>query len=231
MDKRFADADAAIADVPDGATIMVGGFVGVGAPWDLIRALVRHGAGNLTCIQTATRVEMAPLVEAGLVARMVTSFPAYASAGHVTEFERRYKAGEIELELVPQGTLAERIRAAGAGIPAFYTPTGIGTIVAEGKPTALFDGREYLLERWLPADFAIVHCQRADRFGNLVYRRSGRAFNAVMAMAARVTIAEATEVTEPGGIDPEQVHTPAAFVQRVVPCSRLHDPVTGKLCL
>jgi 3-oxoadipate CoA-transferase, alpha subunit len=219
MDKRFDSADAAVADIHDGATIMVGGFVGVGAPWELIHALVRHGARNLTCVQTATRIEMAPLIEAGLVARMITSFPGYASAGQITAFERRYKAGEIELEIVPQGTLAERIRAGGAGIPAFYTPTGTGTIVAEGKPAAWFDGREYLLERWLKADFALIHAHRADSFGNLVYRRSGRAFNAVMATAATVTIAEADEVLEPGEIDPEAVHTPAAYVARVVRCT------------
>jgi len=216
MNKLIESADAAVADVPDGATVMVGGFIGVGAPWELIHALVRHSARNLTCIQTATRLEMGPLIEAGLVARMVTSFPAYASAGQPSEFERRYKAGEIELELVPQGTLAERMRAAGAGIPAFYTPAGVGTIVAEGKTTAWFDGREYLLERWLPADFAIVGAHRADTFGNLVYRRSGMNFNPVMAMAARVTIAEADEVVPPGGIAPQDVHTPAAYVQRVV---------------
>lgn len=216
MDKVVESADAAVADVFDGATVMVGGFIGVGAAWDLIHALVRRGARNLTCVQTATRVEMGPLIAAGLVGKMITSFPAYASAGQVSEFERRYKAGEIALELVPQGTLAERIRAAGAGIPAFYTPTGVGTVVGEGKPTAVFDGREYLLERWLPADFALVHAHRADRFGNLVYRRGGRAFNGVMATAATVTIVEADEVVEPGALDPEQVHTPAAYVERVV---------------
>lgn len=219
LDKLVESADAAVADVFDGATVLVGGFVGVGAPWDLIHALVRRGARNLTCVQTATRVEMGPLIDAGLVGKMITSFPAYASAGHISEFERRYKAGEIALELVPQGTLAERLRAAGAGIPAFYTPTGVGTVVAEGKSTAVFDGREYLLERWLPADFALVHAHRADRFGNLVYRRSGRAFNGVMATAARVTIVEADEVVAPGEIDPEHVHTPAAFVARVVRCT------------
>ncbi|MHB8574298.1 MAG: CoA transferase subunit A [Dehalococcoidia bacterium] len=218
MDKLVESADAAVADVFDGATVMVGGFVGVGAPWELIQALVRLGARNLTCVQTATRVEMAPLIQAGLVAKMITSFPAYASAGNISEFERRYKSGEIELELVPQGTLAERIRAAGAGIPAFYTPTGVGTLIAEGKETAWFDGREYLLERWLPADFALVHADRADRFGNLAYRRSQRAFNAVMATAATITVAEATRVVEAGAIDPEAVHTPAAFVRRIVRC-------------
>lgn len=216
MDKRFASADAAVADVPDGATIMVGGFVGVGAAWDLIHALARRGAHGLTCIQTATRVELGPLIEARLVRKVITSFPAYASAGQISPFEEQFKRGEIEVELVPQGTLAERMRAAGAGIPAFYTATGVGTVVAEGKPTAWFDGREYLLERWLPADFALVGARRADRFGNLVYRRSGRNFNPAMAMAARVTIAEADAVVEPGAIDPDDVHTPAAFVQRVV---------------
>lgn len=221
-------ADAAVADVFDGATVMVGGFVGVGAPWGLIHALVRRGARNLTCVQTATRVEMGPLIAAGLVRRMITSFPAYASAGNISEFERQYKAGLIEVELVPQGTLAERIRAAGAGIPAFYTPTGVGTVVAEGKPTAWFDGREYLLERWLPADFALVHAHRADRFGNLVYRRSQRAFNGVMATAARVTIAEAGEVVAGGEIDPEDVHTPAAYVQRVVRCVGDHLARQGR---
>ncbi len=223
MNKVFESAAAAVEDVFDGATIMVGGFVGVGAPWELIHALVRHGARNLTCIQTATRIEMAPLIEAGLVSRMITSFPGYASVGQITAFERRYKAGEIELEVVPQGTLAERIRAGGAGIPAFYTPTGVGTIVAEGKQSAWFDGREYLLERWLKADFALVHAHRADRFGNLAYRRSGRAFNAVMATAATVTIAQASEIVEPGEIDPEDVHTPAAYVGRVVRCTTGHN--------
>ena len=220
MDKLFASADAAVADIPDGATVMVGGFVGVGAAWELIYALVRHGARDLTCIQTATRVELGPLIEARLVRKVITSFPAYASAGLITPFEEQYKRGEIEVELVPQGTLAERMRAAGAGIPAFYTATGVGTVVAEGKPTAWFEGREYLLERWLPADYALVGARVADRFGNLVYRRSGRNFNPAMAMAARITIAQATEVVEPGAIDPDDVHTPAAFVQRVVLCTR-----------
>ncbi|SRR5579871_3906206 len=216
MNKLVASADEAVADIPDGATVMVGGFVGVGAAWDLIYALVRHGARNLTCVQTATRIEMGPLIEAGLVAKMICSFPAYASAGRSSPFEERYKRGEIALELVPQGTLAERMRAAGAGIPAFYTPAGVGTIVAEGKPTAWFDGREYLLERWLPADFALIAARRADTFGNLAYHRSGRNFNHAMAAAARITIVEALEVVEPGAIDPDAVHTPAAYVQRVV---------------
>jgi len=227
MDKLYPSADAAVADIPDGATIMIGGFVGVGAPWDLIFALVRHGARNLTCIQTATRVEMAPLIEAGLVRKMITSFPGYASADKTSAFEERYKAGEIELELVPQGTLAERIRAAGAGIPAFYTPTGVGTIVAEGKPTAWFDGREYLLERWLPADYALIRAYRADRLGNLVYRRSARNFNRVMATAARITIVQADEIVEPGAIDPDQVHTPAVYVHRIVQGSGHTPPLPG----
>jgi 3-oxoacid CoA-transferase A subunit len=226
MDKLWPSAEAAVADIPDGATVMVGGFVGVGAPWDLILALARHGAKNLICIQTATRVEMTPLIEAGLVSKMITSFPGYASAGKATAFEQRYKAGEIELEIVPQGTLAERIRAAGAGIPAFYTPTGVGTIVAEGKPTASFNGREYLLEHWLPADYAIIGAWRADRYGNLVYRRSQRNFNRVMATAARVTIVEVSEVVEVGAIDPEAVQTPAAYVQRVVQSGGAPPPVT-----
>jgi 3-oxoacid CoA-transferase A subunit len=225
LDKLFASADAAVADIHDGASVMVGGFVGVGAPWDLIGALVRHGAKNLTCIQTATRVEMTPLIEAGLVSRMITSFPGYASAGKATAFEQRYKAGEITVEIVPQGTLAERIRAAGAGIPAFYTPAGAGTVVAEGKPSAWFDGREYLLERALHADFAIIGAEIADRYGNLVYRRSQRNFNRVMATAARVTIAEVAAVVEPGVIDPELVQTPAAYVQRVVLSSGAPPPV------
>jgi 3-oxoacid CoA-transferase A subunit len=216
MNKLVDRADEAVAEIGDGATIMVDGFVGVGAAWDLIHALARRGARGLTCIQTATRIEMAPLIEAGLVAKMITSFPAYASAGKISAFEAQYKRGEIALEMVPQGTLAERMRAAGAGIPAFYTATGVGTIVAEGKPSAWFDGREYLLERALPADFALIGARRADRFGNLVYRRSGNNFNGVMATAARVTIAEVTEIVEPGAIEPEQVHTPAAYVQRVV---------------
>src|SRR5437763_9053482 len=191
---------------------MLGGFGICGIPETLIAALVRKGVKNLHTISNNMGVDgfgMGLMLEAGMIASHIGSY-----VGENRLLESLVIAEKLKVNLIPQGTLAERIRAAGAGIPAFYTPTGVGTVVAEGKPTAWFDGREYLLERWLPADFALVHAHRADRFGNLVYRRSQRAFNAVMATAARTTVAEAAQVVMPGDIDPEDVHTPAAYVQR-----------------
>jgi 3-oxoacid CoA-transferase A subunit len=216
MNKLWSSAEAAVADIPDGATIMVGGFVGVGAPWDLVGALERQGTTRLTAIQTACNHEVRRLLELGRIARMITSFPVYASPNRRSSFEDRFLSGEIELELVPQGTLAERIRAGGAGIPAFYTPTGVGTVVAEGKPNATFDGREYLLERWLRADFALIRAHQADRLGNLAFIGTGRNFNMAMATAARVTIVEVDELVPAGALDPERIDTPAPYVQRIV---------------
>ncbi|MGI8549527.1 MAG: CoA transferase subunit A [Dehalococcoidia bacterium] len=216
MNKLWPSADAAVADIKDGMSIMVGGFTGVGAPWSLLDALERQGALGLTAIQTACNHEVRRLLELGRIARMITSFPVYNNPSRRTAFEHRFLSGEIALELVPQGTLAERIRAGGAGIPAFYTATGVGTIVAEGKPHAVFDGREYVQERWLRADVALIHANRADRLGNLTYIGTGRNFNPMMATAARITIAEVDELVEPGMLDPERIDTPAPYVQRIV---------------
>ena len=216
MNKVWPGAEEAVADITDGATVMVGGFVGVGAPWELLAALERQGASHLIAIQTACNHEVRRLLELGRIARMITSFPVYASPRRRSSFEDRFLSGETELELVPQGTLAERIRAGGAGIPAFYTPAGVGTIVADGKPHAVFDGHEYILERCLRADFALIHAHRADRLGNLTYLGTGRNFNVAMATAARITIAEVDELVPAGALDPERIDTPAPFVQRIV---------------
>ncbi|HLH22045.1 MAG TPA: 3-oxoacid CoA-transferase subunit B [Chloroflexota bacterium] len=220
MDKRWANAAAAVADVPDGATIMVGGFSFPGAPRTLIQALADHGARDLTLIANGAggppgTPEIGLLVERGLVRKAIVSFPVARQPD--SPFERQYVAGQIELELVPQGTLAERIRAGGAGIPAFYTPSGADTVLADGKPRAVFDGRECVLETALRADFALVHAEAADPLGNLVFHATARNFNPVMAMAARVTIAEANRIVAAGDLDPEAVVTPGLFVDRVVP--------------
>jgi 3-oxoadipate CoA-transferase, alpha subunit len=215
-DKVYPSADAAVADVPDGATVLVGGFAGVGVPWELVRALVRRGVRDLTAVNTACTAELEPLLAAGLVRKVITSWPVYNTRTKHSIFEELYRAGKIELELSPQGTLAERIRAGGAGIPAFYTPTGVGTPIAEGKPTATFDGREYLLERAIRGDVALVYARRADRAGNLVYHGSARNFNAVMAAAADLVIAEVDEIVEQGTLDPDAVVTPSIYVKRIV---------------
>lgn len=216
MDKTIASAAEAVARIPDGATVMIGGFGGSGAPIELIHALIDHGARGLTVVNNNAgngHVGLAALIEQGQVARLICSFPRSADPRVFTEL---YLAGGIELELVPQGTLAERIRAGGAGIPAFYTPTGFGTELAEGKPTAEFDGRMYVQERWLKADFALIKAETGDRMGNLTYRMAARNFNPVMAMAAGTTIAQVTRLVDPGGIDPEAVVTPGIFVSGVV---------------
>lgn len=221
MNKVFPDIGDAIAGIADGATVMVGGFGGAGAPIELIDALVaryrRIGSpGALTVINNNAgngTVGIAAMIDAGMVAKMVCSFPRSSDPRAFTE---RYLAGRIELELVPQGTLAERIRAGGAGIPAFYTPTGYGTELAEGKPVAEFDGRPYVQERWLKADFALIKAELADRKGNLTYRKAARNFAPLMAMAAATTIVQASRLVEPGTIDPEHVVTPGIFVDRIV---------------
>jgi 3-oxoadipate CoA-transferase alpha subunit len=216
MDKTIRDVAAAVADIGDGATIMIGGFGGSGAPIELIHALIDKGPKRLTVINNNAgngRVGIAAMIDAGMVAKMICSFPRSSDPRAFTE---KYLAGEIELELVPQGTLAERIRAGGAGIPAFYTPTAYGTELAEGKPVAEFDGRPYVQERWLKADFALVKAELGDIHGNLTYRKAGRNFNPLMCMAAARTIVQATKIVPAGGIDPEQVVTPGIFVDRVV---------------
>lgn len=216
IDKRFSTPAEAVADIHDGASVMIGGFGEAGSPIELIHALIDLGPRNLTVISNNTgsgRVGLAALIAAGQVARMICSYPRSANS---TVFPELYRRGEIELELVPQGTLAERIRAGGAGIPAFYTPSGVGTLLAEGKETRRFDGRDYLLERGLTADFALVKARCADRYGNLVFSKTARNFGPVMCTASRVAIVQAREIVEPGDIHPESVVTPGIFVQRVV---------------
>jgi len=216
IDKRSASVAAALEGVADGSTVMIGGFGAVGQPNALIEGLIEQGARDLTIVANNAgtgHVGLAALMEAGRVRRIVCSFPR--SSGSVV-FETLFKAGRIELEIVPQGTLAERIRAAGAGIGAFYTPTAFGTRLAGGHETREIEGRNYVMEYALPADVALVEAWRADRWGNCVYRESGRNFNAVMATAAKLTIVQTQHLAELGGIDPETVATPGIFVNRVV---------------
>jgi len=216
IDKRFESAAAAVADVRDGATVMIGGFGEAGSPIELIHALVDAGPRNLTVISNNTgsgRVGLAALIARGQVRKMICSYPRSANSMVFPELHRR---GEIELELVPQGTLAERIRCGGAGIPAFYTATAVGTVLADGKESRRFDGSEYVMERGLRADFSLVKADRADRYGNLVYRRTARNFGPIMCTAATTTIVQAREMTDVGAIDPECVVTPGVFVDRVV---------------
>ncbi len=221
MDKTVASLTEAVAVVEDGATVMIGGFGGAGAPIELIHALIDRfratgSPGRLTVINNNAgngRIGIAAMIDEGMVAKMVCSFPRSSDPRAFTE---KYLAGEIELELVPQGTLAERIRAGGAGIPAFYTPTSYGTELAAGKPVAEFEGRSYVQERCLKADVALIKAEFADRHGNLTYRRAARNFSPLMAMAARTTVVQAHAIVEPGGIDPEQVMTPGIFVDRIV---------------
>lgn len=216
IDKQVQGPAEAVADVPDGATVMIGGFGEAGSPIELIHALIDQGARNLTVISNNTgsgEVGLAALLRAERVAKVICSFPRTANS---TVFPDLYRKGRIELELVPQGTLAERIRAGGAGIPAFFTPAAVGTPLAEGKPSQVFDGKEYLLERWLRADFALFKGRCADTHGNVVYNKTARNFGPIMAMAAKVSIVQVNAVVAPGGIDPETVVTPGIFVDRVV---------------
>ncbi|MCD7107753.1 3-oxoacid CoA-transferase subunit A [Rhizobium sp. DKSPLA3] len=216
MDKTVTSTADAVKDIGDGATVMIGGFGGSGAPIELIHALIDKRPTGLTVINNNAgngRIGIAAMIDAGMVRKMICSFPRSSDPRAFTD---RYLAGEIELELVPQGTLAERIRAGGAGIPAFYTPTAFGTDLAEGKPIAEFDGRSYVQERWLKADFAIVKAHLGDRHGNLTYNKAGRNFNPLMCMAAATTIAQVSRIGAPGEIDPEHVVTPGIFVNRLV---------------
>ena len=221
LDKQLGSVDAAVAQIGDAACLMIGGFGGAGAPIELIHALVaRFDATGSPSILTVInnnagngRVGLAAMISRGMVSKLICSFPRSADA---SAFEERYRSGEVELELVPQGTLAERIRAGGAGIPAYYTPASVGTPLAQGKPTAEFDGKRYVQERWLKADFALIKAERADRHGNLTFRKTARNFNPLMAMASRCTIVQAREVVLPGEIDPEVVITPGIFVNALV---------------
>jgi len=216
IDKTVATVADAIADIKDGATVMIGGFGTAGMPSELIDALIAHGVRNLTIVNNNAGngdVGLALLLKAKQVRKIICSFPRQTDSWH---FDALYRAGEIELELVPQGNLAERIRAAGAGIGAFYTPTGYGTLLAEGKETREIDGRQYVLEYPIRADFALIKALAGDRWGNLVYRKTARNFGPIMAAAARCTIAQVQRIVPLGGLDPEAVVTPGIFVHRVV---------------
>jgi 3-oxoacid CoA-transferase subunit A len=214
MNKVCSTADEAVRDIFDGATLMFGGFGLCGIPENLIDALVRTGTRNLHTISNNMGVDgfgMGRMLEAGMIASHTGSY-----VGENKLLEEQVLANKLKLTLVPQGTLAERIRAGGAGIPAFYTPAGVGTLVAEGKESREFHGKMYLMERWLRADFALIKAWKGDRMGNLIYRKTARNFNPMMATAARITIAEIEQLVEPGEIDPDQVMTPGIYVQRIV---------------
>jgi len=213
MNKVVANADEAIQDVFDGATIMIGGFGLCGIPENLIRALVRKGVKNLATISNNVGVDglgMGLLLAAGQIRRHIGTY-----VGENKLLETMVLEGKIDLQLIPQGTFSERIRAGGAGIPAFFTPTGVGTVVAEGKETRKFDGRLYVMERALKADFALVKAWKGDKWGNLVYRKTARNFNPMMATAAKITIAEVEHLVEVGELDPEMIHTPSIYVKRI----------------
>nr|WP_123041152.1 CoA transferase subunit A [Cohnella candidum]AYQ73070.1 CoA transferase subunit A [Cohnella candidum] len=214
MNKMVDSMQEAIADIPDGATLIVGGFGLCGIPQHLIAALRERGTRGLTVVSNNCGVDdwgLGLLLASKQIRKMVSSY-----VGENKNFEQQYLSGELEVELVPQGTLAERLRAGGAGVPGFYTAAGVGTTVAEGKEVRQFDGKNYLLEKAIIGDFALVKAWKADRFGNLVFRKTSRNFNPLAAAAGRITIAEAEEVVEPGELDPDSIHTPGIYVQRVI---------------
>lgn len=216
INKVFNSAEEAIADVWDGSTILFGGFGGAGVPYEIIYALCHHGAKGLTAVSNNPGYHeegIAKLIANDRISKLLCSFPVQKDS---YVFKEKYKQGKIDLELIPQGTLAERIRAGGAGIEAFYTPTGVGTEIAVGKDEKEFDGIPCILEKAIKGDFAFIKAKKADRWGNLVYNKSGRNFNPVMAMAGKITIAEVDEIVEVGELDPESIVTPGVFVQRVV---------------
>jgi 3-oxoacid CoA-transferase subunit A len=223
MDKTVASADEALADLPEGATLMAGGFGLCGIPENLIGAIAKRGTRGLTIISNNCGIDgkgLGLLLSAGQVKKIIASY-----VGENKTFERLYLEGKLEVELTPQGTLAERIRAGGAGIPAFFTATGYGTVVAEGKETRTFDGRPYVLEHALQADFSLVKAWKGDRFGNLVFRKTTRNFNPMMAAAGRVTVAEVEELVEPGALDPDHIHTPGIYVQRIIKGATYEKPI------
>ena len=213
MNKVFSNADEAVKDIYDGATLMLGGFGLCGIPENCIAALVKKKTMDLICISNNAGVDdfgIGLMLQQKQVRKMISSY-----VGENAEFERQLLSGELEVELIPQGTLAERCRAGGAGIPAFFTPAGFGTEVAEGKEVRVFDGKPHLLEHGLTADFAIVKAWKGDKLGNLIYKGTARNFNPMMATAGKITIAEVEELVEPGELDPNHIHTPGIFVQRI----------------
>lgn len=214
MNKVFKNADEAIFDIPDNATLMLGGFGLCGIPENAIAALVRKGVTGLTCISNNAGVDdfgLGLLLKTRQIKKMISSY-----VGENAEFERQLLAGELEVELTPQGTLAEKIRAGGAGIPAFFTATGYGTEVAEGKEVREYNGKMHILENALTADFALVKAWKGDTDGNLIFKATARNFNPLMAMGGKITIAEVEELVQPGELDPDQIHTPGIFVQRII---------------
>ena len=222
INKQVPSVAEAVADIPDGATVMIGGFGASGSPIELIHALIDLGAKDLTVVNNNTgngEVGLAALIGNGQVAKMICSFPRSSQS---KVFPKLYRAGEIELEIVPQGTLAERIRAGGAGILAFYTPTTVGTVLSEGKEQREFNGRPYVMEPWLKADFALIKCEVADPLGNLSYNKTARNFSPLMCMAAKTTIVQTKQLLNRGGLDPECIVTPGIFVNRIV---EVPDPV------
>lgn len=213
INKVVAGPDEAVKDIPNGAVLMLGGFGLCGIPENCIAALIRTGVKNLTCISNNAGVDdfgIGLMLKTRQVKKMISSY-----VGENAEFERQLLSGELEVDLIPQGTLAERVRAGGAGIPAFFTPTGFGTEVAEGKEVREFDGKMYIMERWLKADFAIVKAWKGDKAGNLIYRGTARNFNPMMATAGKITIAEVEELVEPGQLEPNDIHTPGIYVHRI----------------
>jgi len=223
MDKTVSSADEAVADIQDGVTLMAGGFGLCGIPENLIKALHRRGVKGLSIISNNCGIDgkgLGLLLDAGQVKKITASY-----VGENKTFERQFMDGTLDVELCPQGTLAERIRAGGAGIPAFYTATGYGTKVAEGKETRVWNGRNTILETALTADFAFVKAWKGDRFGNLVYRKTTRNFNPMMAAAARVTIAEVEHLVEPGALEPDHIHTPGIYVKRIIVGARYEKAI------
>jgi 3-oxoacid CoA-transferase subunit A len=221
--KIYADAAQALQGVKDGMTILVGGFGLCGIPENLILALRDSGVKGLTCVSNNAGVDdfgLGLLLHTRQIKKMVSSY-----VGENATFEKLYLSGELELEFCPQGTLAERVRAGGAGIPAFYTPTGVGTLVAEGKDVREFDGRPYVMERGITGEFALVRAWKADTFGNLVYRKTARNFNPMMATAGKITIAEVEEIVPVGELDPDQIHTPGVYVQRIIKAPKLEKRI------
>ena len=227
INKIVKTAETAVADVHDGATVMIGGFGTAGMPSELIDALIAQGARDLTIVNNNAgngETGLAALLKSKRVRKIICSFPRQVDS---QVFDALYRSGEIELELVPQGNLAERIRAAGAGIGAFFSPTGFGTLLAQGKETRTIDGRDYVLEYPIRADFALIKALRADRWGNLLYRKTARNFGPIMASAATCTIAQVREVVDLGDLDPEAIVTPGIFVSRVVPIPPLANAMAA----
>ncbi|PSL07917.1 CoA transferase subunit A [Cecembia rubra] len=213
INKTVSNAEEAIKDIPSGAVLMIGGFGLSGIPENCIAALLKKDINGLTCISNNAGVDdfgIGLMLKKSMVKKMISSY-----VGENAEFERQLLSGELEVELIPQGTLAERVRAGGAGIPAFFTPAGVGTEVAEGKEVREFDGKLYLMERWLKADFALVKAWKGDTAGNLIYKGTARNFNPMMAAAGKITIAEVEELVPAGELDPNQIHTPGIYVQRI----------------